>query len=203
MIKPICTLALAACGALLPLTTAAGATEESEGILRDGFVTNLDLLIGAKLMDGDWDVDDADTTLLGAGLNYSVRGLNWPVGIQIAYTYAENQREDEEAEIESRDLQIGLFVPFGTGTDLRWEAGGGFSQAWVDVRGRGTPAGEIRKNETRAGGIYARGALRWSPTYWFDVSASASYHYNPADTTFDKDLNAGGILVFGGAGLRF
>ncbi len=203
MIKHVCTLAFVACGALLPLATATGATEEAEGLLRDGFVTNLDLLIGAKLMDGDWDVGGADTTLLGAGVNYSVRGLKWPVGLQIAFTYGENQADDDEAEIESRDLQIGLFVPFGTGTSLRWEAGGGFSQAWVDLRPDAPAAGSVRKDEIRAAGVYARGALRWSPTYWFDLSASASYHFNPADTSFDEDLNAGGILVFGGAGLRF
>jgi len=201
MLKRLCTTTLAALAGLLPLSLASAASEEQEGLLRDGFVSNVDVIFAAKMMDSDWDVDGNETNLWGGGLSYTLRGIEWPVGLQIAYTVALNE-ESSNADLDSQDLQVGAFYAWGEGRNLRFEAGGGYAWSNVEVNLKGTTAGETDNIEVRANGVYARGAVRYGITNWLDVLGAAAFHYNPEDQG-SETVNAGGILLHVGGGIRF
>ncbi|MDA3962508.1 MAG: hypothetical protein PF961_17115 [Planctomycetota bacterium] len=205
MLTKLKTLAIAASLAALPIAQANAATQEVEGILTDGFITHIDAMVQMRILDGKWDVDNADTTALGAAFLFQTRGIEWPVGLQIGYGFAENDDQNGEAELEARDLLIGVMVPFGMPDKLNFDVGGGFSQTYLDITRKNVGVGEQRKEEIRGAGVYVRGALRYPISYACDVSAAAMYSYAPADSALagDTDINAGGIGIYGGIGLRF
>lgn len=192
---------LLAVGLLAPAANLSAATEEQEGLLRDGFVSNIDVIFAAKMMDSDWDIDGNSTNLWGGGLSYSLRGIEWPIGIQVAYSVALNE-ESSNADLDSQDLQVGAFYAWGEGRDLRFEAGGGYAWTNVEINLKGTSAGETDNIEVRANGVYARGAVRYGLFNWLDVMGAAAFHYNPEDQG-SETVNAGGILLHVGGGIRF
>lgn len=187
---------------LAPAAIGHAASQDEEGLFQDGFVSNFDILMTAKVMDSDWDIDGNSTNLFGYAAGYSVRPIEWPIGLQIAYTNMDNENSSN-ADLYSKDLQVGLFYLWGEGSGLRFEAGGGmaWSEVEIDVPDSGTP-GEIDSITERAVGVYGRGAIRYGFTEWLDIVGSASMAYQPHDRG-SETVNLGGILFTAGGSIRF
>lgn len=172
---------------------------EERGLLKDGFLTELDLLVGVRMLEDDeWEAGATDQ-LLGAGLQYQTRPLRWPVGIQLSFTHTQGDDDPGggSVDIAANELLVGVNYPLEFGRLFTFEiaGGGGLSHMKID-----TPQTE----ETVSSLVgYAQAGLRVHVDN-VDFSAFGRYIYGVADVdVLGDDLNPGGLGIFGGVGVRF
>lgn len=198
--RPIATVALST--ALLASGAAPlAAADWAEGMLKDNWLTDLHLLAGARLLDSDW--DGGPQTLIGGGVQYQTRRLDWPVGIQVGFTYTQGNEDEDgvKSEIIAREFQFGAYYPFSIGRQFRIDVGAGALVHLMTIEAETT---DVVEEDLATVSLYAQVMPHFALTPTFDIGMIARYSYGTADVDLvDEDVNPGGLGLFAAIGMRF
>lgn len=194
MIRILAPLAFTA-AITLPLTAAV--ERPAEGLLQDGFITNIDALIGMRVLDNDWR-DVGPNELPGFGVQFQTIGLKWPVGVQVGASFA--QKNGNNVDLNHHEYWLGAFKPWRFGEAFSVEAGGGISAFEVKARIKNVD----RRERITGVGAYVQGGVRYTLQDAVDFGIMLRYGYGQVDTEVaGKDVNPIGGMLMASVGLRF
>lgn len=200
MRTPLIAAGLVACTA----APAAAVQQTLEGVLDDGYITNLDLLVGVRVLDEDWD-DRGPAEHATVGLQYETRGIDWPVAVGLGLAYSDSDQDEvDELDTAVWEYWVGVYLPLRAGP-LELSVGGGPSLYHVDIE-RGTGAAKLEQEETEFG-VHASATLRWTIADWLNLGVQARAGFARLDggpMNFDEDnVNPAGLTGTAVLGLRF
>jgi len=171
--------------------------DSEEGMLRDGFITDLELMAGVRELPDEVDANGGQAEAIGGGLQYQTRGIDWPVGLHLggSWFYADGNRLDAQWS----EYTIGAFVPFRFGSFRADAVAGGYLYSHR-LRPDGAEAERLQ-----GGGGFAQGTLRYLVTPEMEIVAALRYYLAEEEDSalIGKDIDVGGGAAFVGFGLRF
>ena len=189
-------------------------TQYQEGRLADGYITQLQLQAGVKMLsDDEW--READTQVFG-GFQYDIRGIDWPIGVSFGFgtgyvdTSTGSGDNVVEWESQSNDFYLGAYRDMWLGPSLQAYASGGALVTYARLRGDGTDNGNTvsySSDDSAIGGYGQIGVNIIPGNFWtFGAAIRAStvdIEMSSGTGTNTVDVNAGGVSVLASAGYRF
>jgi hypothetical protein len=195
----IITTGLLSLSALATVPKAAAVENADEGLLKDGFLTTIHLLVGARWLEGDWK-DRIDIDIIGGGgFQYQVRGLEWPVALTTSFVFTDGKGDPgNNVELRAREFSLGVTYPFVVTDSITFDVGAGGT--WHRI----STETDTKEEDLDAGSAYAQVMPHYAITEVLDVGVIARYSFGSADSEIvGGGVNPGGMGIFGALGMRF
>lgn len=170
-----------------------------EGLVHDGFITDLSLIVGVTMLEDDWD-ELGDDMVTQVGLAYESRDLIWPMMVHSTLSFG--RASGDALTTNFATLTLGAAKPW-MAAGMQLHAGGGLAVVRADMTLE-TPTGDLHEPEWGVG-FYLHGGARKTIGNW-QFGGDVRYTFAPLDKNpiFNGDkVNAGGLGAYLNIGLRF
>ena len=165
-----------------------------DGLLKDKFWTDLDLLSGVRLFDSDLEryIGEAEPAF---GLQYQTYHHSWPVGIQAGFTIANGDTIHGSAQN----------AEFWLGAYKNWWHGRFRRDLSIGATYHETEIGEDGIRETmNTAGVYVQTSWHYLLNDYWTIGGSARYSYGQVESEIiDETINPGGASFFFHLGALF